>query len=104
MKGFIVDRRTLFVGSFNWDPRSVYTNTEMGILIDSPAFAVEIIDRVERNIPKNSYRVVLDERDRVRWVGTEDGKEVVLTREPKASLWRRFVAGIARLLPIRGQL
>ena len=33
-KAFVVDRRQLFVGSFNWDPRSVDINTEMGVLID----------------------------------------------------------------------
>ncbi len=35
-KAFTVDDRYLFVGSFNWDPRSVNINTEMGILIDCP--------------------------------------------------------------------
>lgn len=35
-KAFTIDDRYLFVGSFNWDPRSVNINTEMGILIDSP--------------------------------------------------------------------
>ena len=40
-KAFAVDDRYLFVGSFNWDPRSVNINTEMGILIDSPALATQ---------------------------------------------------------------
>ena len=104
VKAFVVDRRELFVGSLNWDPRSVLINTEMGILIDSPALAGMVADRVDRALPVSTYRVVLDERRRVRWIGTEEGREVVWKREPQASFWRRFVAGFARMLPIRKQL
>jgi putative cardiolipin synthase len=103
-KGFVIDRRQLFVGSFNWDPRSALINTEMGILVDSPVLAKQVTTSIERGIPERSYRVVLDESGRLRWIGHEEGQEVVLDREPQASLWRRFVAGFLRLLPIERQL
>ena len=35
-KTFSVDCSRLFMGSFNMDPRSCHTNTEMGLLIDPP--------------------------------------------------------------------
>ena len=38
-KTFALDEAQLFVGSFNLDPRSAELNTEMGLLIDSPALA-----------------------------------------------------------------
>ena len=38
-KTFAVDRRRVFVGSFNFDPRSAKLNTEMGVIIDSASLA-----------------------------------------------------------------
>jgi putative cardiolipin synthase len=38
-KTFSVDRSRIFVGSFNLDPRSDRLNTEMGVIIASPALA-----------------------------------------------------------------
>src|SRR5690606_36067072 len=38
-KTFAVDGARVFVGSFNFDPRSANLNTEMGFLIDSPVLA-----------------------------------------------------------------
>jgi phosphatidylserine/phosphatidylglycerophosphate/cardiolipin synthase-like enzyme len=46
-KGFVVDREELFVGSFNWDPRSAYINTELGIIIESPEIAGAAVDHAE---------------------------------------------------------
>jgi putative cardiolipin synthase len=103
-KWFTIDRSRLFVGSFNWDPRSVGINTEMGILIDSPELAAHIVDRTLDDFSSNSYRVYLNERDRLRWSSAGNGETVVLDREPGTSFWQRFTAGLMRLLPIRGQL
>ena len=44
-KTFISDRRYLFVGSMNLDPRSVQLNTELGFVIDSPELAEGLIER-----------------------------------------------------------
>jgi putative cardiolipin synthase len=38
-KTFAVDQRRVFVGSFNFDPRSAKLNTEMGVIIDSASLA-----------------------------------------------------------------
>ena len=38
-KYMVIDRRFTFVGSLNLDPRSIYINTEMGMIIDSPKLA-----------------------------------------------------------------
>ncbi|MBS1135759.1 MAG: hypothetical protein H6R02_2900, partial [Burkholderiaceae bacterium] len=38
-KTFAVDGKRVFVGSFNFDPRSARLNTEMGMVIDSPKLA-----------------------------------------------------------------
>lgn len=41
-KTFSVDRSRVFIGSFNFDPRSARLNTEMDFVIDSPALAQKI--------------------------------------------------------------
>jgi putative cardiolipin synthase len=104
-KAFIVDRRWAFLGSFNWDPRSAYINTESGIIIDDRGIAEDIAESIDLAIPTASYTVFLDEKDRVRWKTTNaDGEEVVWTREPETGAWTRFKVGVMSMLPLEGQL
>ena len=35
-KLFVFDRKRLFIGSMNFDQRSMHLNTEIGLIIDSP--------------------------------------------------------------------
>ena len=37
MKAAVVDRRHVFIGSMNFDPRSAAINTELGAFVDSPS-------------------------------------------------------------------
>jgi putative cardiolipin synthase len=41
-KLFVFDRQRLFIGSMNFDQRSMHLNTEIGLIIDSPALAQQI--------------------------------------------------------------
>lgn len=102
-KGFLIDRRQLFVGSFNWDPRSAGINTEMGVLLDSPTLASDVAERLLVGLPQVAYQVILVDGD-LRWVTYEDGQKVVEKKEPETTFWERFTAGFFELLPIRGQL
>ena len=43
-KTFQIDGRSVFVGSFNFDPRSARLNTEMGLLIDNSVLAYRLSD------------------------------------------------------------
>jgi phosphatidylserine/phosphatidylglycerophosphate/cardiolipin synthase-like enzyme len=43
-KTFSADRSTVFIGSFNFDPRSARFNTELGFVIECPALAARIAD------------------------------------------------------------
>ncbi|MFQ8430391.1 phospholipase D family protein [Amaricoccus sp. W119] len=99
-KAFTVDGESGFIGSFNFDLRSAYLNTEMGLFFDDAAIAEEV-DRVfeELTAPDKSYEVYLDGAA-TRW---HDGARE-LTEEPLASRTRRLVAAIVRHLPIKSQL
>ncbi|MGI9364201.1 MAG: phospholipase D-like domain-containing protein [Rhizobiaceae bacterium] len=104
-KAFAIDDRYLFVGSFNWDPRSVHINTEMGILIDSPAVAVRTMGTLDDALPAFTYHVTLENNGQLVWRTTnEDGKVLEYYSEPTGSAWDHIVAGFLSILPIGSQL
>ena len=41
-KAFIVDNNTVFVGSYNLDPRSTWLNCEQGVLVEDEALATQL--------------------------------------------------------------
>lgn len=104
-KAFTVDDRVGFVGSFNFDPRSVSLNTEMGVLFAEE----ELVGQMralfrEETGPQMSYRVHLDDSGALRWEEENDGRMIVHEREPEAGLMRRIVAAVVSWLPIESQL
>ena len=103
-KAFVVDRRDVFIGSFNFDPRSAQINTELGVIIRSPELGEQLVTAVMAALPKQTFEVFLNEKGKLRWRGLENGQEVVFDKEPHTSWWQRFKAGFMRILPIRGQL
>jgi putative cardiolipin synthase len=100
-KGILIDRSRVFVGSLNLDPRSIDINTEMGLLIDSPALAANLTDKVVALIPSIAYQVKLNENNKLSWHATIDGREVVETSEPQTTAWRRFSAWFLKIAPER---
>ena len=103
-KAFIVDRRYTFIGSFNWDPRSAYINTEMGIVLDDPELGNQLTEWIDARIPTRSYEVVLDGDGRLNWITWDGFEKKVYTTEP-APYWRRFGVSWLGLVPgIQGQL
>jgi cardiolipin synthase C len=55
-KSMVIDGETLFVGTFNLDPRSANLNTEVGVLVKNRQLA-EVVERnIERDmLPENSW-------------------------------------------------
>jgi putative cardiolipin synthase len=104
-KGYVVDRQQVFIGSFNFDPRSANINTEMGVLISDPALAGELARRFELYVTQSAWALSLDEAGGIVWTGTgPDGAAEQYHSEPMTNWWQRFMAGIYRMLPIRSQL
>ena len=103
-KAFVVDRQIFFLGSFNWDPRSAYINTEMGLILQAPEFGEEAYERMEAALDTHTYRLVLADDGGLRWVTYDDGERVVYNKEPETSWWRRFVVGFIGIFPVDGQL
>jgi putative cardiolipin synthase len=87
-KVFVFDRERVFVGSMNFDQRSLRINTELGLIVDSPQLARDLVARFDSTTqPTNSFRLLLDPPDDfgaqiVRWVGVDGGHEVSFDTEP----------------------
>jgi len=103
-KLFIADRQQVFIGSFNLDPRSVYLNTEMGVLVDSPELADDLALSVLGRLDEVCYRVRLSRQGELYWETSEHGETHVCYHEPGASVWRRLLVYLLKFLPIERQL
>ena len=99
------DRKDVFIGSFNLDPRSSLINTEAGLYVESPALARQVIDYMDEGVsPHNAYRVLLDDNEVLRWVIEVAGAHVEYNKDPNSSWYQRWLAGAIRSLPIEDQL
>ena len=107
-KSFVFDRRQVFIGSLNLDPRAWVHNTEIGVVFDQPEIAAGMSDWVDRNIDKVAFRLELagPEKgpEKIRWHGRVDGEEKTFDTDPYAGFWQRLGIGFLGLLPIESQL
>ncbi|WP_028484488.1 phospholipase D family protein [Thioalkalivibrio sp. ALE17] len=97
-KLLVFDGREAFVGSFNLDPRSAHTNSESGVFLREPVLVERLAALHQQGIrPQVAYRVGRDATGGLVW---RDGSGNAHRYEPKAGLWRRFVSGVTRILPV----
>lgn len=82
-KTMVIDGRTLFIGTFNLDPRSANLNTEVGVLINN----VQLAGQVEENI-------LHDMRSGNSWNARTDNPDTY------ASLMKRIKLSLVKLLPL----
>ncbi|MDR2307246.1 MAG: phospholipase D family protein [Paucimonas sp.] len=102
-KAMVFDRRKTFIGSFNFDPRSVLWNTEVGVLVDSPELAEYTRALALQGMaPALSYQVKLVDGKLV-WATEDKGQRHVLVTEP-GGVWRRFNAWISKAVGLEKML
>ncbi len=103
MKTAVYDRRLLFVGSMNFDPRSSVYNTEIGLFIDSPELAQQVLKLIDTLKSQGAYRLRLaPDGKHLEWISKEPGRDVVLHEEPDSTLWDRVLLNLlAPLVPER---
>lgn len=95
-KAVIVDGETVFVGSMNLDPRSRLLNTEVAMRIDSRELGGQLTRLFDETVGSDQvFRVALDEEGNadasLHWDSLETGQQVRYTRDPLASLGRRWL-------------
>ena len=108
-KLYLFDRRRVFVGSWNCDPRSANINTEIGVLIDSPEIAAQLARRFSEMIgPQEAYQVRLkptaNGQPGLVWDTEIDAGNVELTKEPTRGWWRRQQVRLLALFPLKPEL
>jgi len=99
------DREIVFIGSLNFDPRSRYLNTEIGVLIYSEELARQVADiSLEMMKPENSWQTKVDDNGSLVWEETNNGSHRTYKSDPEASGWRKFKTFIFSLLPVEKHL
>ncbi|WP_042586297.1 phospholipase D family protein [Burkholderia sp. MSHR3999] len=109
-KAYVIDREILVIGSMNLDPRSTHLNTELALVIHSPALAQQVATIFARATqPDESYRVQLAAlsgpgASELTWTGTDEGVLRTYHVDPYAGLLRNVLTGVFMLLPVDDQL
>ena len=99
-----VDRERTFVGSFNLDPRSLYLNTEMGIVVESEEVGAAMASNILDSLPDLAYQVQLSNKGKLQWRLTTASNDEIITTEPQTNWRRRFRTRLLSFLPIEGQM
>jgi putative cardiolipin synthase len=109
-KQYIFDRKKIFLGSMNFDQRSLHLNTEIGMIINSPELAGQEAERFKRlTDPANSYQVKLKndpmtKQNSLVWATSENGKAVEYTDEPSKNLEEKLKTDLMSILPLDDEL
>ncbi len=94
-KTFAVDGQRIFIGSFNFDPRSTTLNTEMGLLIDSETMAELMHDAFDRKLGGLAWQVLLTDGD-LAW----HDATTTTDREPGSGFLKRVALTVVGWLPV----
>jgi len=97
-KTLAIDGKRIFVGSFNFDPRSALLNCEMGFMIESPALAERMVGRFDE-FAQATFSVRLEEGS-LRWIEAGPDGETVHKTEPGMTMIDRWFIGALGRLPI----
>ncbi len=111
-KTFVFDDEHVFIGSFNFDPRSALLNTEMGLVVHSRELARQVT-AIARDAmrPERSFRPRLVAgnpenglAERLQWHDIHQGVERISDVEPETSLIQRGLLRVLQALPIEEHL
>ena len=99
-KYIIFDDEVVFIGSMNLDRRSLYLNTELGVVLRSPG----LIDALRGSfqtliLPENSWRVTITENG-LRWTSSAG----TIDKEPAKSNMQRIKSQLLRAVQVSNQL
>jgi putative cardiolipin synthase len=109
-KLLVFDRSAMFVGSMNYDERSRWLNTELGLIIRSPELAAQTAQRFQAMTQAASaYSVTLQHADPpasagLLWSTEEQGKPVTYHVEPARNAWQKLEVRVLSLLPVDREL
>ena len=106
-KTMAFDGEIMFVGSFNFDERSLNINNEIGLVFRDPAVAGAAAKHFEDHVNSLAFEVGFSReggREDMQWTGGQGGPDVVMEEEPYATTMQKLTVGILKWLPIDSQL
>ncbi len=104
-KSLVLDRRVVYIGSFNLNLRSTYLNSETALIVDSEELANRVAASIDELLqPDSSWQVLRRKGGGLEWVTEIDGQEVRDTHEPMTGFWKRFSSRLYRLFPLEKYL
>lgn len=99
-KSAVFDNRIATVGSFNFNLRSTYLNTESLLVIEDPELAKRLAADINQAMNQdNSWRLEL-QNGNVQWYSGSESFD----HEPDTGKWQRFESYFLQLLPIEKYL
>ncbi|MGL4668267.1 MAG: phospholipase D family protein, partial [Saezia sp.] len=104
-KAYMVDGHTGFIGSFNFDQRSMNLNTEMGVVFHDPRVIQELSDEFDvLSGPQYSYQLKRSEKNNeMIWVDYPDQRGEIYREwesEPETGWFKRMMVYVLSWLPI----
>lgn len=100
-KFMVLDDDRVMIGSSNLDPRSLKLNTEVGLMITSPALNQRLRKAIAVDfLPRNAWAVQLDESQELVWVNDSER----ISHPPSDSLFQQMEDWFIGLLPIDDEM
>ncbi|MCE9658337.1 MAG: phospholipase D family protein [Burkholderiales bacterium] len=105
-KTFVFDRRAVFIGSLNLDPRSSQLNTEIGVVCESEPMARALADGLLAALDQVAWRVEKSAgpAPHLVWIENTATGVVKHDEEPGVGAMRKLGVWFLGLLPIESQL
>ena len=107
-KAFLFDRKHVFIGSLNLDPRSIHENTEIGVMLTAPELVSSAATKLDGALAAATFQLKLETHpngyEQIVWHEVTQGKSKTYTTDPGTSIWQRFIVGFVGLLPVESQL
>lgn len=99
-KFFDIDGK-VFIGSFNFDPRSARLNTEVGLVVESDDLQNQVSTSLDQFMPQIAYELKLDQNGKMIWLDHQkNGETRTFDHDPETTKFQRFMIQVVSYLPI----
>ena len=91
----------VFIGSFNFDPRSANLNSEVGLVVESDVLQKYISKSLDQYLPQIAYELKLNKQGEIIWLDQhKDGSIVEYKHDPETTKFQRFAMQAVSYFPI----
>jgi putative cardiolipin synthase len=98
-KTAVFDRKSVYIGSLNFNMRSAFINTEAALVIESPEIAAELAEIILQNMTlANSWQAILHGDD-VAWMVEQNQQIALVTQEPSTNWLERIGVDLFSWIP-----